>query len=316
MDNTSNAQAIIDAIEKANKEATIVSIERGNQYKANIVAVPDGLKLQSLKPLLDEYLPFPERRKGTSQHRSIDSFIAHVNRTRDANSAVFFDDSNAAEPTLTVVYDYDEAANVVSAIDGDFVPDRASPQARHRQHTAAYRFILSDEWKAWTAAQSAMPQTHFAQLLEDRILDVLHPDQANGALKQFAANLGIDLATPARMLELSRGLSVRVDQRVEKIVNLSTGEGQMNFSESHNDKDGGPLKLPGGFGIQIPVFKGDAAYQVPVRLRYRVQGGAVVWTLSLYRTDVFFRDAAEIVCKKVADETGLHVFQGSPEKSA
>lgn len=102
----------------------------------------------------------------------------------------------------------------------------------------------------------------------------------------------------ARLLELSRGLSVRVDSKVTQHINPSTGEAQLAYEETHGAKDGGVLKVPDGFVIAIPVFRGGPLYPMVCRLRYRVQRseGRVTWAIALHRADKVFEHAfSEVV---------------------
>lgn len=302
MENESNAQAIIDVVQELDT-VLLQKVERGDDAggEAFVLVLPSGKKVESVKKYLDEYREYPERKTGTSKHTQIESFIAAVNRFRDASSAVYLDDFDRGAPKLLAVFDYHE-------------PQANEGHARFGQHRAEYAFPVSDEWKAWTSiAGKPMSQTDFAAFLEDRILDVLSPELAKDSARKFADDLGITLATQARLIELSKGLAVRVDSQVANAVNLSTGETQFNFAETHGDKDGAPLKVPGGFLVAIPIFRGGDRYPIPVRLRYRVQQARVVWTLSLSNVDKVFDLSINEAAAAVADKTELPVFRGKPE---
>lgn len=300
MPELNNAQAILDAATRF-AEVETLTITRGNSDEATFLSVPEGRTILGVKQLLDLYLPHPERRTGTSLHTTLNSFIASTDRFKDEGTAIFLNDLDRSKPVMVAVFDYHE-----HQVEGG--------HARFGQHRAQYDFPLSDEWTAWTEADGAkMSQTDFAEFLEDRIADVLAPESAGPTLKAHAATVGINLATPARLLELSKGLAVSVDKRVAQAVNLSTGESQFNFVETHNDKDGAPLKVPNGFAIGVPVFRNGVRYPVPVRLRYRITGGSVVWTISLSNTDKYFEDAISEAAELVADKTTLPVFRGRPE---
>ena len=73
------------------------------------------------------------------------------------------------------------------------------------------------------------------------------------------------------------------------------------------------LKPLFGFAVLIPVVKNGPAYQDPVRLRYRVVGGRVLWKFSLYRTDLIFEEMIREAVAKVEKETALPVYRGKPE---
>lgn len=269
----------------------------------SVASVPSGRTLASFKKYLDEYLPQPERKKGTAKLTTLGSFIAHVNRHKDGNSVIFADD-NAQKPALLAVYDYNESG--------------PTGGARWGEHRAVYDFPVSDEWRAWQVSKSWLAMDAFAAFLEERILDVMLPqdtaDQKLGdGIKEFAVNLGITLATPQRLMELSRGLQINVGSTVVQAINIGSGEGQIQFTEEHKGTDGAPIRIPGGFAIAIPVFRGGASYQIPVRLRYRVEKGSVVWNMSLQRVEACFADAIVEAAEQAAKETETPSMYGKPE---
>lgn len=264
-----------------------------------VLVLPKGQQLHSLKKFRDEYLPAPERREGTARHSELRSFIEHVTRFADEHSTVWANEAPTS-PALLAVLDYHEKGSA------------GAP--RFGKHRAHYHFPVSDEWKAWVlAATDKLEQAAFAEFLEEHIVDVIDPTTAGESTKAFAAQLDLKLASPSALMTLSRGLTVRVESKVAQHANLSTGEGQLHYEESHQGADGAPLKVPGGFVIGIPVFRGGAVYQLGVRLRYRVRSGKVTWTLAPGRPDAVFRDAFEEACATVHERTKLPVFFGTPE---
>ena len=150
-------------------------------------------------------------------------------------------------------------------------------------------------------------------MLEAHLLDVLDPATAGESIRAMAAQLGLPIASPQRLLELSRGLSIRVGSKVKQTVNLSTGEAQIGFEETHDGTDGAPLKIPGAFVVGIPVFRNGALYQMLVRLRYRVSGGSVVWFFAPQHADRIWDDAITGACAGAQEKTELPLFYGTPE---
>lgn len=273
--------------------------------------LPDGLKAHSLVPFIDEYLARPKRAKGEVQLTSLESFLEHVERFKlEPDSVVFANDGDAADrkslprPSLTAVHNY-HSRDLTGW--GDF--------------RSTYQPPLSEEWAAWlgrNGAAMAMTQAEFAAWIEDHILDVAAPKKGpelSGLAAQFASSLGVEFAWPFKLVELSRGLSVRVDQRVKEAKNLATGEGQVQFIAEHQDEQGAPLKVPGAFLLAIPVFKHGPIYELPVRLRYRVNGGTIGWFFEVWRADKVFSHAWREICEQVSRESGLPVFRGfAPSK--
>lgn len=276
----------------------------GLEYAPQVVSVPEGRTLESLKPFIDELRTRPERKRGTSTLTTIDSFVAQVNRSKDGDTVIFADVANRSDPKLLAVFDYNQKG--------------PEGQARFGQHRALYKFPVSDQWKAWTAKPlENLSQVDFAEFLENRIMDVTDPSdmdpEGKGTLATFCRQLGITLASPQRLMELSRGLTVHADHRVIQNVNVGTGEAQIQFAEEHKDAAGAPIKVPGGFAVCIPVFLGGAPYNIPVRLRYRVKDGQVRWTLQPQRLDVVWDDAVTEAVNAVTTKTELTTLVGTPE---
>lgn len=292
-----NVGAMVDAAQKFS-EAQPIALHAEPEIP-EVLVVPSGRTVVSLKRYLDEYRIKPDRKKGTADLLRIDSFIAHVKRFMDEHSAVFVDVVNQREPRLVAVLDYNE---------------QGAGSPRFGEHRAVYRFPLSEEWKAWSGlAGNPLDQGRFADFLEERIVDILEPSTVGEAITNFARTLGIALAPPQRILTLSKGLTLRVGSKVTRHINLSTGEAKIGFEEQHGSEDNSPLAIPGGFAIGIPVFRAGPAYQIAVRLRYRVKDGAVTWLVSFQQLDTVWDHAIDEAAFAVGEATKLPVFYGRPE---
>jgi uncharacterized protein YfdQ (DUF2303 family) len=277
----------------------IVQISRGDQDKAGVLIIPQGHRAEPLKPYLDPYRTAPERRRGTAKLVELDSFIEHVNRFKDADSAIFAV-PDPKLPTLTCVLDYHRAGSDASPRFGD--------------HRATYTFPVSDEWTTWNDEnKEPMGQRDFAEFIESHVRDVADPKNVSGAAEEDAKTLGVELATAASVVEVARRMSVRVNSKMKSAVSLSTGETEIQYETTHSDEKGQPLRAPSAFLIGIPVFKNGALYPIVVRLRYRVQEGMVVWFYELYGTDRVFDFAFKKACERAKTETALPVLFGSPE---
>ncbi len=249
----------------------------------------------------------PRFRRGTAAMTSIDSFIAHVNRFGDADTAVFADDNRLA-PKLSAVLDYHRAD--VDGRLGEF---------RHGKHRTTIAFPLSDEWKAWVKANgSIMSMGQFALFLEDRIGDIaIAGDEFPEDVARFVTiNGGEDrIADYATLVELSRGLKVFESAKVEEATNLSSGEGHIRFSVEHETRTqtGGSVKVPTMFFIAIPIFNKGPFYRIGARLRYRKTAEGVKFWYDLYRSDRSFDHAFAEAVARVDAETPASVFYGAPE---
>lgn len=278
---------------------SVMQVHRGDDGQAQVLMVPNGLKVVDVTPMMDAQRGAPSRRQGTARLGDLKSFIDHTRRFADGDSVIFAD-VNPQQPSLTSVLDYHREGS------------EGAP--RFGTHRGVYEFPLSDEFRAWRGvSEKWIDQRGFAALIEDRMVDLCAPESAMESTSKLVATMGTSLASPARLLELSRSLAVRVDTKVAEQRNLQSGEGQIRFEESHKDESGAPLKIPGAFLIAIPIFRGGSLYQLAARLRYKVSSGSVSWSVVLYRLDRAFADALNDACASVAQATSLPVFLGSPE---
>lgn len=293
----SGAAATFEAAREAH-QPRMMQFERGGHDAAPFLVIPDRMKAVDLKAWLDARRPAPERARGTARIASLGSFVAHVNRFKDDGSAVFADATPAA-PSLTAVYDYHRPG-----------------APRWGQHRAEYRFPLSAAWRAWTGAHGKpMDQGAFAAFIEAHTHEVAattHADVQAAAAKLTA--LGLKLAGPSEVLTCSRGIAVSVETTVERSEVLTTGETRILYDEKLKGEKGAALTVPGAFVVGVPVFDwDDELAPLPVRLRLRVKDGHVLWTVDLLNADDVLRDALTAAVERVADATGLPVYQGSPE---
>ncbi len=302
---TNENKALLDAAEKfSHVEPIDLKVNDSDLVSVPVLSVPAGRKIESVKKYVDEYRTRPERKTGASTMDTIASFIDQVNRSKDGDSVIFADVATRTSPKLIAVLDYNKAG--------------AAGDPRFGQHRVVHNFPVSEEWKAWTAKPlENIGLVDFAEFLENRIMDVLDPAsldaEGKGTLAAFCRQLGINLASPQALMELSRGLTVHANHKVVQAINLSTGEVQVSFGETHTDAKGAPVKAAGGFAIAIPVFLNGPAYQIPVRLRYKARDGAVFWTLQPQRLNVIWDDAVTEAVNAVTTKTDLTTLFGRPE---
>lgn len=288
--------------------------------KAEVITIEEpgtGLKVAAIRkgndvvPIrastFDDYRDEPLRRAGTATLLSLDSFIDHVNRFKDTSSLVFANNSRTA-PTITAVLDYNPAGGAADAL------------PRFGKHRSHYAFPLSDEWKAWLAKDgAAMGMADFAEFLEERIIDVLFlededslPEDVQRALTAMGGGRA-SIATPNKLMELSRNLQVNESSTAVEAVNLQSGEAKIRFESTHTDGAGGPVNVPSIFLIGIPVFNSGQIWRLAARLRYRKTGGKIVFWYDLWRVDRTFDAAFNGAVEQVKADTDLPVLLGGPE---
>lgn len=255
--------------------------------------------LRSVKALLDEYRVHPARKSGVASVNTLQSFIDLTNRHK-TDDTVIFADTNWKQPSLTAVVDYHEKETSI---------------ADNGKHRILYEFPLSEEWEAWIAQDGqAMKQADFAEWIEDHIHELTSPDTLEE--EQFLNSFGFKVAFPNDIMTLSRGLKVNAETRVKSNVVLQSGEGEISFEEEHRTAEGGKLVIPGMFIINIPPFFMGETTRIPVRLRYRVHAGSVVWFFKLYRPDIHITNQIDRDLDEAVRETELPGYRGKPEMIA
>lgn len=297
-----NAKSIIE-FAKENLEPKMV--EAGG---ITFAVMPNGQKLVSIKPLLDEYLTRPERKRGVARLTTVQSLIDITNRFKDGNSAIFvkFGVEGQGE-SLTTVFDYNEAT------------PEGSP--RFGEHMAVYDFPKTEKWKTWLGmSKEKISQIEFANFIEENILDLLAPpsaeDKSEAAenIRAVSKKLGLAIAGPEKLLELARGLSIFEGAKATNVVNTSSGEIQIEFTTEHRDASGQRFSPPGLFLIGVQIFEDGPAYRIPVRLRYRLQNGQIAWIYEILNAQQYVRDAITDTVALAKEKTDLPLFFGMPER--
>lgn len=264
----------------------------------------------------DAYEEGPTFRKGAASMKTLDSFIDHVNRFGDADSAVFVND-DASNPSLLAVLNY-HRKDSLSQEEGE---DRIHGDYRHGDHKTAFAFPLSEEWKFWLAhngQSNAMDMLTFSNFIEDRIGDIaLVEDGVPDGVERFVElNGGAGMiASYGQLHDLAHGLQVSEGHHAEQKVNHQNGAGKVSFTTvvENTKVNGVEIIVPAMFFIAIPVFHKGAYYRIAARLRYRVAGGKVVFWYDLWRADRSFDHAIAEAAMRVDAETEAQVFFGSPE---
>lgn len=264
------------------------------------MAVPNGMKIQSIKQFLDEYRVVPERRVETVTVDRVDSFIALVTRFKSGQSVIFAKGEvgmNAIRANMTAILDYHPAS-------GDVF------QASNKGHRVKYDFPISKEFKFWIEHNAkSMEQGEFASLLEERIIEMVTAGEVD---KLAVSNLSPRFAVPLEVLELARNLKIYSTENVQQAIKLSSGEKAIKFSAVHNGADGKPISIPDFFVINIPIFAGErTGTRILVRLRYRKQGEKILWSYDLYRVDNVFEQAFNDAIEFAQKATELPLYLGA-----
>lgn len=287
---------------RENFKPEVKTIERGDDKKTDVIVVPEGFKVESLKKHLDENRLYPERRTGTVTTTRIKSFIDVVNRFKNEDSVVFADvkvEDKRIEANLTAVFDYHPK--------NDDVQD-----ADNLGHRATFGFPISKAFKNWLEKNTqAMSQIEFAYFLEKRLHDMSAPTEEDKAMIE---GLKPKFADPINILELSRDLEIYSNEAFISRNKLSSGETEIKFSAQHVDGNGKPISIPDFFVINVPIFEGGSRQRVLSQLRYRKDGNVLVWFYELYNIDEMLLEAFDKATAEVEAAVALPLYFGKAEK--
>lgn len=222
--------------------------------------------------------PQPHRKVGVAIHHDLDSFILHINRNKTPTSTIW---ANVKTDRIEAVY--------------DFHGPTGEP-AGWGKHRAQYVMPKSPEWLAWSSkAGETMTQEGFALLLESRMDDMVPGD---------------GLMAPVDMLTMARSLQIYTKGTFVKKIDQTTGQYTLQCKEEHTEES---TKIPKAFGLALRVYDGGAQYRVEARIQFRVNRGAPTFEFTLHRADELVLDAFRDVRVRLAAETDLPGFAGTPE---
>ena len=304
-----SAENQIESAIQAGLEKASISLRQGVVDGVPIFLVPQGTSLEVPLAALgyaEKHRPNPDRKRGTSTHFELRSFVDHVNRYKDDRSVIFADPTKCS---LTAIFNYNEQV-------GD--NNGFSQRGQWGDHRAVYSCPLSDQWNLWNRiAGSSLGQEAFADLIEMNVLDIGDIRDGDDA----------SLATAARLLEVARNLRIHAKDTFERKIDPRTGENSLTVKLEHSDSS---TKIPSGFMLAIPVFRAGAKYRLEAKLRLRMENGKPSFTfvipsagLALEAAFNEVRDRAVHGWQDPADEaglqppmysgTGLPLFVGTPE---
>jgi len=315
------AQGVADLLAATRKHvedqsfARLGFVEGDNGRFAEVATLPDGTFKFTDQSVIDAQSDRPRFRRGTATLTALDSFIAHVNRFGDTDSAVFACDDRT-DPYVLAVLDYHRADRLASEED-EATGSTVHGEYRHGKHRSQFRFPLSEEWKAWHLKnKTVMSMADFAVFLEDNVLDIAEIEKVPESASRFVEQNGgpKNIADWQMLTKLARGLKIDESSTVSEAVTLASGEGELTISNTHDTEVGGiKVKVPTMFFIEIPIFREGAFYRLPVRLRYRKDRAGVAFWYELWRSDRSFMDAFNETIERIRNETPAQVFYGNPE---
>lgn len=247
------------------------------ELDAPYLLLPDQTRVESL----EKFMATPTRKRGNASLVDAPSFVAFVNRHKTDTGTMLYAQVRDDGATFKVIFD-DHGAHV--------------DHAGWKEFRASFATQPTVEWKRWTGSnKKAMGQKEFAEFLEENMAQIVSPPAAE-------------------VLEVARRLEAKTSVNFVSGVRLNNGDSQLVYEETTEAKAGekGELKVPEVFKIGLQLFEGSPAYEVTVRLRYRIEAQKLKLWYELVNPHLVVKDAVKELVATIRQETGLNALMGDP----
>jgi uncharacterized protein YfdQ (DUF2303 family) len=252
------------------------------------VAVPSGYSLQTIDDEAKQ--EYPRYKMGSANVSDVASFLAYIDAHRNENTRVWclLDPLNSVLTFQAVLDDH-----------GGVMPG-------WRAHRAVFAPAHSVEWGRWTAqAQAGLTeQLIFAHFIESNQEDIAS---------------GEGMPTSLQMLQMASEFEASADKRIRSHSRLQSGGVSLEYVDQDNAETIQKMRMFDSFSLGIPVFRGEAAYRVTAKLRYRINSGSVKFAIELLRQDKVAEAASRDLVAKVQEglnPMGLTLTMGGFENCA
>lgn len=266
-----DAQVIVDTAQNA-VEPTVRDPD-----EHVIVVAPNGAKVHELGPVPDSQLVNPRRRRGTTLVHDAASLAAVWGKHRTDASELYADLDNT---------------RIVGVLNAD---EAVGGKPDHRDHLVVLDLQPSTSWARWMAHDGdLMTQVKFAELIEDRLIDVVEPSGAD-------------------MLELAQHFEASSTAEFKSGQPLADGSKQLVFTETINARAGetGQLAIPSHFVLGIQPFKSGPAFKIKARLRYRIRNGVLAIGYALERPEDSVKEAFAELVTEVGEACSIVPLMGT-----
>lgn len=241
--------------------------------------VPDGYVLHNLRDLLP-IKPKPQNLKQKVQINDVQSFIAYVNDFKVDDSRLFGQRASTGYGgTIQAFLDYHSPR-----VDGQ----------NHCEHVVTFTPALSEQWKRWSGIHNkAQSQSDLAYFLEENLLDVAEPSGAT-------------------LKEIAESLEAKKTGDFKQAVRLDNGAVRFMYNETIEARAGqkGDMDIPSKIKLGIPIFENGPLYAVEANFRYRLDGGKLIFIVSLHRAEFIHDDAWKEIGTLIGEQTGKAIFNG------
>jgi len=243
----------------------------------------------NLRSVIEKGQDRPDRKKGMVSVHDAPAFIAYLTKHALPETEVWAD---LANQQLVAVINTNEGIDELA----DAVTQMIEGPAGWGDHRAQLVLRKTPAWVAWaTLDRKFMPQTTFAEHVEERLPD-------------FATPSGAD------MLELAQSFKAHTKVNFESSRRLKSGETTLEYREDTTATAGkkGDITIPDTFELGIAPFDGCPGYRVNARFRYRITDGTLLLGYVMERPEDILRAAFDDIVTDVAGGITASIWHGTP----
>ncbi|WP_424140415.1 DUF2303 family protein [Roseomonas chloroacetimidivorans] len=271
MPNDNDMQAVIDAARQG-----CMHIALGD----NLVFLPGANNGEGRIVNLEQYGAAPARKRGTITVFDAASFNQVLKDNEGAGDVAIYLDRDPTKPTVEAVLNGHGKAG---AGWGDL--------------RVKIEFRPTPQWVKWKGIDGKLlPQTDFAEFVEDNLSDIADP-------------------AGATMLEIATQFQATRVTAFRRAVRLSDGNLQFENVENTEAKVGATqIQVPETIKLQLAPLQGSPAYLVPARFRYRLEDGKLRLGVKLERVEDLMDRVLGDIINGIERGTNVSVLEGrAPE---
>jgi len=235
----------------------------------------------------------PVRKQGEFHFTEMASFVRFVNDHKTGASSIFAANDYGFEAFLNG-HEPESAAAIVPTGEGGNV--MYLPQAGHYDFTAHFSPKPTRAWQAWRGvANRPLTQAQFAELIEERMGEILRP-------------------SGAQLYEIATALKVHTAILFDSKVKISNGQVQLTYREEVESGGGvaGDLVIPERLILLLSPFEGVAPEEVSIRLRMAVKDGKASWLIVLGEEAEELRERHfDVMSQTIAQRCEVPLYRGS-----
>lgn len=225
---------------------------------------------------LEHLLPRPLRDKTQRELLTVESFNEYVKRFKQPSSSIYTKKNSGGYV-------------IIAEID-----HRTETETAWHSHSAAIGLKYSEPLQRWIELNKRqLSQDKFADLLEERALDIKSP-------------------SAAEILELAQSLHVTRNLSVKSMVRSNRSANSISFNQDQSLKAGrdGNLELPTSFIIDIEPFARHREHcQIKALLRPRIEDDKPVFTYELQLVEESIEEALGVILNAIGIQTSLPVYR-------